>query len=360
MFRNILAALSCAVFSLTVMVNDAFAVFVTEQATFQMRDPDDGPPLLQIKRVDSSGGHVFTNQFDSPTGPFGTGAEIRSISASQLQTAINGESFQPLQDSRAGFAGNDLIAIAAIRGEITSSTPPSSTATFTEGRLYIVSVAQGTFDPRNPDTWNFGGAFVEFNLATPEDVIPGSGQALVFDASTINQSSANSTADVQAQGRFLFEEDSTAAQNAIPDSGDAWMSVTSTVGIPTGEEGLLSQTTQTVEVLDFENLGLTATDLAVLNAIFADMATKAGLGPLVFATGLGPGLDSNFNPQFPPPAGDGPTGDFRAELQTRNAPGAFAIIPEPASFVLLCVGFGVVGLSLVLRRRQSFKTADEA
>lgn len=332
------------------------AIFVTELADFEMQDPDDGPPLTGIRRVDASGGHVFTNQFDSPNGPFGLGAEIRTVIATQLSTALDGEAFQPLEDSRAGFEGNDLIMLGAIRGSITAAAAGAATATFTSGRAYIVSIAQGTFDPRNPDTWNFAaGTFVEFGLKPPEPVVPGAGGGLAFPADVINQSSVNTTSSNQAQGRFLVREDSTAAQNAIPGSGDDWMTVTTnTTGFPVIDEGLFIQSGQTTEFDDFEELSgpaLGASDLLVLNAIFADMSTKAGLGALSFATAFGAGADSNWNPQFSPPAGDGPTGDFRGELQLRNAPGN-QVIPEPGSIVVHGLLIASVAFLHIVRRRN--------
>lgn len=383
MLRKILFALGCSGFAFASSASDAYAVFVLEQASFEMQDPDDGPPLVGIRRVDASGGQVFTNQFTSPNGPFGAGGEVRTISAARLSVAIDGENFQPLQDSRVGFEGNDLIAISAIRGTITASGPGVATATFTDGRIYVVSVAgSGSavppamgFDGRDPDTWNFAaGAFVEMRLKAPEDVLPGDGQQLTFDASVINQSSVNTTAGNQAQGRFLFEEDSTVAQNAVPSSGDDWMTVT-TNALPLSTilgEGLLSQASQTIEFADINAVGvvpdsavlsgpaLAASDLAVFNAIYADMSVKAGLGPLVFATGFGPGPDSNWNPQFAPPGSDVVTGDFRGELQLANSPGIQGIVPEPGSMTLLAAGLASLGAFAGVRRRPRRREACDA
>lgn len=350
MFRRLLWAATCAAFCLSLTATEVHAVFMTELGTIQAQDPDDGPPLTDIRRIDSSGGHVFTNQFTSPNGPFGVGAEIRTVVAIQMQSAIDGELFQPLQDGRAGFQGNDIVLLAAIRGTVVSSAPGAATANFDAGRFYLTSLAQGTFDPRNPDTWNFAGTFAEFGLVPPESVVPGSGQALAFSASVMNQSSVNTTSSNQADGRFLFMEDSTAAQNALPGSGDDWLTVTSQPQQFVTDEGFLVQSFQTVEFADLSELSgdpLTASDLAVMDAIYTDMATKAGLGPLVFATGFGGAADSDFNPQF----GPGVTGDFRGELQLRNSIVA-QVIPEPGSLALLSIGVALGAFGGFRRRRR--------
>lgn len=376
MLRNFLSAIGCAAFSLSFMASDAYAVFFTEQVTLQARDPDGAPgfpapvdPLHNIRRLDTSEGNVFTNQVSGA--PFSVGSEVRSITASLLGSAVDGASFSPLQDNRVGFEGNVLLAISAIRGEITVGAPIAE-ASFTEGRTYIVSAPAGTFDPRNPSTWNWAtGNFVELALADPTNVVPGAGQPIAFSASVINTSSANTSAPNQADGRFLFLEDSTEAQNLDPKGGDNWFTVTTnSTGQGQLAEGFVSQTSQTIEFADINAVGvataggpvlsgpaLDAVDLAALNAIFNDMLVKAGLAAdYGFATGFGGPASTDWNPRWPGPAGDGPTGDFRGELQTRNAFGA--IIPEPTSLALLGVGVLALGVFGGIRRRRGQQASD--
>jgi len=345
---------------------------LTVKGTLQVRDADGevgfpGPvdPLLNIKRLDTSGGDVFTNQFTSATGPFGAGAEIRTITASLLGSATDGATFQPLTDNRAGATfGNQLIAISAVLGSITTggATP---TATFTLGRTYIISVTPNTFDQRNPDTWNFAGAFSEFALVGPEAILPGTGEALVFPASGVNTSSTNTSTSTQASGLFLFAEASTGAQNLDPKGGNNWFTSTPVIG---SSEGFLAQTFQTTL---FENNGtpgappfgspgsggpgpITASDLLVMNTIFIDMLTKAGsaLVDKNFADALGPGPAANFFPDWSFPGGvpTSSSGDFFGQLQTRNSFVAF--VPEPSSFAVFGLGLAMAGFWRVVRRRK--------
>jgi hypothetical protein len=355
------------------LATTAQAEFITEQVTLNVRDPNGQgafpapvDPLTNIRRLDTSGGNVFTNQTSGL--PFATGSGVRSLTASLLGTALDGEAFTPLVDNRAGTIGNDLIAISAVLGSITTGGAIAE-ASFTDGRTYIVSVAPGTFDPRNPSTWGWAlGTFVELALADPENVVPGAGEPISFSASVMNTSSANTTASSQADGRFLFAEDSSAAQNLDPKGGDNWFTATTnTFGITTAFEGFVAQTSQTIEFADINAVGvataggpllsgaaLDAVDLAVMNAIFNDMLVESGLlADYGFATGFGGVLSTDFNPRWPLPVGDGPTGDFRGELQTRNAFG-ISNVPEPSSMVIFGLGLGIAGAyGRFGRRRKS-------
>lgn len=375
MSTKILQAVMCAALGLAFAAVEARGEFITEVVTLNVRDPDGQggfpapvDPLLDIRRVDASGGSVFTNQTSGA--PFSLGGEVRTLAASLLGTAIDSEAFTPLKDNRAATLGNDLVQVLAGFATITTGGAIAE-ATFTAGRVYIISVAPGSFDPRNPSTWGWAlgaGVLAEFDLVTPPlSVSPGAGESLAFDSSVMNTSSANTTSSNQGEGRFLVQEDSTAAQNAIAKGGDDWITVTSnTSGKIQEYEGFVLQTFQTIEFADINAVGvataggpvlsgssLDAVDLGIMNLIYNDMRVKEGLvADYGWATGFGGAAPTDWNPRWPGPAGDGPTGDFRAQLQTRMAFGASAV-PEPGSLVVFGTVFGVASLFGIRRRRKA-------
>ena len=92
----------------------------------------------------------------------------------------------------------------------------------------------------------------------------------------------------------------------------------------------------------------------LMNLIFGDMLVKSGMAAGAFATGFGGPLATDYNPQFPGPAGDGPTGDFCGEFQTRSSFG-ISNLPEPSTLVLFGFGLSIVGLYRGIQRGRKGK-----
>jgi hypothetical protein len=361
MSRGLFAALFAAAFTLT-MTADAKAVLITSNGDFDLVSAEDAAsPISDIKILSGVGatGRIYTNQTSGA--PFALGAGIRTVSAYLVGGATDG-----IQHTAVQFANGDrLVIITAIAGSITSVAGGDVTATFTAGRAFAVRYAVGAFDSRNPESWGSGTIVAEFALKPQEAVVSGDplGADVNFAPFQTNQSSVNSLATQQTQGVFLFREDSQPGQTP----GDNLLSNVDQSVIPPGllfiDESLIADIDQTLLFTDLEAFelgvnpgGLNAADLFILNLIaslagFADLG-GAGTG---FATGLGGGV-TDFNPQFPPPDLDGPTGDFFATLGVDNYVAVQAQTPEPGTMTLLGIGAAMCG-GFGWRRRQ--KNAKE-
>jgi hypothetical protein len=361
MSRGLFAALFAAAFTLT-MTADAKAVLITSNGDFDLVSDEDGTaPISDIKIISGVGatGRIYTNQTSGA--PFSLGAGIRTVSAYLVGGATDG-----IQHTSVEFAdGDKLVLLTVIQGSITSVAGGDVTATFTAGRTFAIKIATGAFDSRNPETFDDGTIVAEFVLKGKEAVVSGDplGADVTFADFQTNQSSVNSLATQQTQGVFLFREDSQPGQ----DPGDDLLSNVDQSVIPPGlifhSESLISDIDQTLLFTDLEAYelganpgGLGAGDLAVLNA-FAAAAGLLDLGGAgtAFATGLGGAATTDFNPQFPPPLGDGPTGDFFATLGADNYVAIQAIVPEPGSMTLLGLGAALCSGFGLRRRRKNVK-----
>lgn len=355
MLRKLVAPLCAMAFWLGFAAQSE-AILITSNGDFTLVSDQDGvSPISDIEILTGGGatGRTYTNQTSAGV-PFGLGADIRTISAYAVGSATDGISHTGVK-----FADGDLlIIVTALLGKVTTvGMGGIVTATFSAGRSFAVKIAPGAYDARNPDSFDSGTIVAEFALLPQQAVLSGSplGFNTTFAETSTNQSSVNSTSPQQTQGVFLFVEDSKAGQTP----GDGLLSNVDVPPLPPGQaaiaEALIADIDQTLQLTDLEDWddptgALGAGDLTALNfyaglAGFADLG-GAGTG---FATGFGGAAASEFNPQFPPPAGDGPTGDFFATLGVDNYV-AVLVVPEPGSMALLAIGAACCGLGF--RRRQ--------
>ncbi len=363
MFRKFLTAVLCAVFSLA-FTADAQAVFLTSNGDIDAVDPlpiISGPPLTNIKTIFGGGGNAYTNTIDSDfSGGLSLGDEVRTISFEAQASALNGFN-TPLVNPDL----STLVAVGAINGTIVGFSPITGApiVAFTAGRLFLTSDPQGTFNPTDPSSASGPAtAFSEFALTSPQSVVSTpSGAAISFGAGLTQLSTPDGFNLLLSQAVLIFLEDSTALQNAgTPGTpggapgvaaatlgGDAWLSNVDDVSPPglfKTDEGVLVIVDQTVESLMLgPDLGLDPADLAALDAY-----AVAGFGS-VFATALGMGPSSNFDPFGTTPPSF--TGDFRAQFGSESHVG-HQVVPEPSSLMLLGIGAAAMGLVGFRRRRN--------
>lgn len=342
----VIAAVSCLL--LPTMASGAI---YTSNGDFQLispQDPDD-PPINDIIRLNSSTGNVYTNQFDGS--PFAVGSEVRTVT---VQRFLSAHHISPIPEEAPISLpnGSFLLVFSALRGTVVvgGATP---VVLFTEGRSFASGILDTTYNSLDPATWadEFDARFAEYALKPQEDVIPTPfGSPLIAPAPLTNLSAANTIGGPIGDAFILFREDSTAAQNAagafgIPagSAGDDFLSNVDNVAIPPASawtEAIISTPQQTVDTTGVIGSGFDDADLAVLNAI-----AMAAFGE-VFATGLGPGLTSNYNVA---PGTIFLEGDFGGTLTGAVHVGQ-QVIPEPSMLLVFGGLFWLVGLLKAIRR----------
>lgn len=360
--RNVLGSFLLAVIVTVVLSDYASAQFLTTRADVWAVDPNGppvggaGPPLPHVDTI-TSNGKTFTNNWGGGVLPSGAGpgSLSKTIVAAQVTTMKNGQNYTPIEAANGEEIIKILTGVARIQPGFVADFDPSVNGGVVSRALYL-TVPAGTFDANDPSTWGIPavGAIVgdaEYKLSSRVPIGFNNGDPVSFAALDVNESSLDSQAfNEQTQGRFLFEEDS--PTNATPLMGNDFITTTpwlpgpqinpGAVGpIAPGIEGFFATTADVLEVQGISTLLLDATDLAILNNI-----ATWGFGS-AFATGLGAGPVSNYDPVFA--SGFNINGDFRATDDQNQRPGTF--IPEPGSFAI----WGLIGVSVVAfyRRRSS-------
>lgn len=326
-----LSGLLCPLLLLGISAGSASAGYITSNGTLAVRanglnqSPGANPPIDQITEFELGFGQLFTNQVGGA--PFAVGSTVRTVGVAGL-SAVFGTSGELNTGIVEPLAGSNvpLWAIFAVEGEITSGLPGNPEAKFTEGALWFT--AESNLTLADPTTWNFSGAFSQYVLAPPKDILPGSsfgidgGSFGPIDAFNVNRSEAV-VSQTQGDGTVVFREatlrDSFVTNVVTPSGGLS------------DSDWLVASTSQIFQP-DVINLGAAA--LAELNMI--------GL-----AAGFGGAFDEGgFNPT---PGGSG-SGDFNARFRANVF---IATVPEPATIVAFgAVLLLVFGSTLLSHRKR--------
>lgn len=344
------------------------------------------PPLDDVTQIVFAAGssRVFTN---STAIVAGLATDLRSVGILAVNdTVYQGSSVFNSPRYPVGLAENRIYAVFGVQGRVVGVNEGA----FTEGKVgfyYLPGGNSANINPDDPTTWDIVDDLVliteyvlaqQFNrtgtdvpIAGPaldgprDEVGPGPfGQNLFFPEADVDRSGVNTAIGAAGAGQFVFIENPKKPNDPLIDTSytdshglDAGEVVLPTgpgfpvETIPTGQvdenglplyrEGLAIKTEQQLSAVQSP---LTALQLASLNKIalwaFGD----------VFATGLGAGPDTNFNPLIT-------NGDFRAQLGGFAVPIAFTqIVPEPTTFTVWAVGAGIMGL-FARRRRLMARSA---
>jgi len=218
--------------------------------------------------------------------------------------------------------------------------------------MFLASQTTGNpsaFNINKPGTWNVSNRFAEYTLLPAADIVDGalfgitghtgttadgSGH-VVSAAGGVNVFSVNTVVPNLVQGRFIFVEDSTSAQNAgvgfvdpgiAPFSGDNWLRNVDVAGaFPKGREGISPWPNQTL-LTTFAPV--TAEDVAALDAL----GIMAGFGSGSFSAG-------GYNPT---PQGVG-SGDYVSDATGDAYLGYEAVAPAEARITITPDGTNAVG-----------------
>lgn len=319
----------------------ASADYFLTNTVLNANDPNTGTsPLPGITTIDIAGFRFYTNNQDATAG-IAVGQQVLTVFAGTVSVAHDDVSFGPPIHGP-GTATTSISVEGAIQGTITAVSGASSTIAIQNGGFGLFAQAV-PLNSQNPATWAPAGtAFATFTLAPPGNVFPGSGSPalsaqLTFPADQVNSSTVVVGNNNQSVGRAVFANGPGASAFLLPGSGPA----------PQPPLGLFSTFSQNVETsVTAGNSGLTAADLTLMNGLQAEFTP----GTPVWATGIGAGPSTNWNPLFS--GTSAVTGDFRAQ----GIPGVTlfpygAAVPEPASLTLMGIGLG--GLVLAIRRRKN-------
>jgi hypothetical protein len=200
-----------------------------------------------------------------------------------------------------------------------------------------------------PASWNLANRFAEYTLLPAADIVDGTAFGIIghtgtpldgsghvtASANEVNLFAVNTAVPNLIQGRFVFGEDSTAAQNAgsgfvdpgiVPFSGDNWLRNVDVAGaFPRGREGISPWPNQTM-LTTFDPIS--SEDLAALDAIGA----LAGFGTGSFSQG-------SFNPTA---QGIG-SGDYVSDATGDAYLGYEAAAPAEARVTIAADGTNEVG-----------------
>lgn len=384
--RSLFVLATCAVLSLGVAA-PANADFFTSEGDLWMVDPDGpsaGPPIRNIKEL-IGGGRAYTNSITATVGPNANtlqlGDVIQTVSIDVIGSALNGFE-QPVEMPDA----NSVVIAGVLRGTVVGFGGPLGTTPIIDfngsGSRVLVLSGGDAVNPADPSTLpaiNILPAagdlnpLAEYVIKPRENVFPGSeGRNIAVPAALVNLSTPDELDATKTEANLLFREDSTAVENAnnIPGTNDAQAAleglaktggdnflfdVAQPLGVnPIEDEGVLVQPDQVILV---QGLQIDAGDLARLNEYF-NYVFGAGAD---FASGIGgggAGLDfdpfggaliptfANFN------------GDFQATFTNNTFIGAQVQVPEPSSFVVFGVGFGLIGGWHLRRKRKARKAAE--
>jgi hypothetical protein len=305
----------------------------TSSVTFEAQAPGFPAPQMNIDQWGATQGQIFTNQFSGV--PFMTGGEVRTVGAFIVPTVHvhNDGTISGIASSN--NAGNVLVYIFGIKGNITQGLPMTPQALFNMGAYKVVELPNGAFNAFHPGTWGFTNpAYMGTTalLRAPDNIITGPNGFPVgmIPSSQVNLSAAQPAINGIGDGTFLFDNGGNLAHPA-----DAIF--------------LLTQQ-QTQGTTDF---GFTAADMAALNAI-ANFAFGGN-----FAN-FGSGQPTDFIPGFA--GGVNTTGDFGATLLLTVQPSQTAPPPptveipeiDPGSMLsaLTMLGAGMLILSDKWRRKK--------
>jgi hypothetical protein len=348
---------SMAVFYLANADMDATDVFGVNAGT---------NPLPHVTVIDANG-KLFTNSVSGDI-TAGIGVKIHTVGVVEVTTARNGVNWTPLGGP--GTNTDPIIMVFAVSGRVISLGANVFTAVYDIGRAGMLNPSSG-YNAGNPDSWNFGSAiapntFAEWTLkrqesVTPDITDPDLAFQTTFLAKDVNTSSVDSRVGQQAQGRFLFREDSDNSPAAPLNPGDDFLVVKPNVNVDPLDEGIFTTLGQVIEQVTVATSGITASDLAVLNAI----AAWAGLPDLDadtfgdFATGLVDGRPGSYTDWFPAfgeyglAANQVTSGDFRGNLTGVAIHPGYQIVPEPASLAIWSLGLLGFGMFASRRRRKT-------
>ena len=313
--------------------------FLVKQGEVQL-DNEIVPTTLDGVNVvsgEASLGQTFNNNYTTDT-PL-TGGSVRTIGANLLSSyglAVGGSGAEAM------FDGMDIVGVYALEG--TRTVTDTSTLTVTDGRLALFAIEAGTFNQFDPLTWGATSAdgstllepLVVWDLKHEDGELdddvrdpgvntgaantlldPLGGGAGIFNLTAtmvvgtneVNQVTFNNLQGTgNNQGDFLFTEDTTFTGSMTVGSG--FFDATGLVDgagslVPTGyvvtDEGVVVRTDETVVDNPTTTFVSTATGLAALNTIAADLGGLSDLGGAgtAFATAFGPGLSTTYDPGSP-------------------------------------------------------------
>lgn len=291
-----------------------------------------GPPLPGVTTIDVSPLRFYTNTF---AGAGTAGADVRDVFAGVLSSAHDGVSYTPINGP--GGATTFINILGAVEGTANQTGTGASTLTISSGGFELIASAK-PLNTADPSTWT-GATFATFKIGPATGVFPGSpnpseSAQITVSGAVMNQSTVNTADPTQNQGRLLFVNGPGASSFLLPGDPSA----------PQPPSGVFAHFGQLIETtVTAATSGLTPADLTLMNAI-QTMFT----GDL-WATGIGAGPQSNWDPLSPTASGF-PT-DFRATGEGAEL-NPFGPIPEPSSIVLLGMGFGGFALRMFRRKRK--------
>lgn len=293
----------------------------TELATWNVNNETGSGTRPNTRQIILDGGATYVN------------SQSNTFAGSQA-FGVTGFRVSFLNTTGGNVAAGNWNVIAATKAT-NAGTPMNATAIFTEARLAFVP-GTGSFLTDDPSTWgNLATATAVYSLKPPEAARAGAGQDILTQFITNTIEGADISQPSTFGGSLVFRE---IINNFINNS-------TMTPGAPfTAEdfidEGLLADFDEQLLNSPIEAGGpdndtsIRALELLDLNAIFSFFFPGE-----VFATGVGAGPGTNFDPIFNNGAG-GTLGDFGGTIQADLFPVSQfqqedqPVVPEPASLLI--------------------------